>query len=431
MKKYRGYLSYKESGEEWLGKIPSHWKVNRLKYLAKKKLEYGANESGESDDPTMPRFIRITDINENGTLRLDSFKSISEEVAKLYQLEEGDILFARSGATVGKTIKYRAEWGKACFAGYLILCRPKTECVLPEFLYLFTLSSAYEKWKQCINIQSTIQNISAEKYNNLRLPIPPLPEQRAIADFLDRETARIDALITKYQRLMELLEEKRTSLISQAVTKGLDPSVEMKDSGVEWLGQIPEHWSANRLKYYVKLPEMKLPEKPIGAIYLGLENIESWSGRLLLDESLEDVESSVNIFKSGNVLFGKLRPYLAKVALPDFDGVSTTEILTLSPQEKLEAKFLFYVMLSEGFIKIVDSMTYGTKMPRANSEQVGSMIIPIPPPSEQRTIADFLDRETVRIDLMKERIVSMITKLKEYRTALISSAVTGKIDVRD
>ncbi|MCY3797107.1 MAG: restriction endonuclease subunit S [Chloroflexi bacterium] len=211
-------VALKESGVEWLGEIPRHWAVKRLKFLTRKPLMYGANEAADDNRRDYPRYIRITDIKEDGSLRDDTFRSLPYEIATPYLLTEGDILFARSGATVGKTFRYQADWGIACFAGYLIRFRCDPTQVISEFVDYYTSSKPYWEWVNGIFIQATIQNISAEKYANTSLGVPPLHEQRAIASYLDRETARIDALITKNERLIDLLREKRTALISAAVT---------------------------------------------------------------------------------------------------------------------------------------------------------------------------------------------------------------------
>jgi len=157
----------KDSGIPWLGEIPAHWEVKRLKHIVKERLQYGANEAAMHDNRAWIRFVRITDIDENGNLRDDTFRSLHPEIAEPYLLQRGDILFARSGATVGKTFQYSEAWGPSCFAGYLILCRPDPRKVMPKFLYMVTKSGAYQEWKNSIFIQATIENISAEKYNNL------------------------------------------------------------------------------------------------------------------------------------------------------------------------------------------------------------------------------------------------------------------------
>lgn len=212
----------KDSGVEWLGEIPAHWESKRLKFLLTERLQYGANESAELDDPELPRYVRITDIDERDSLRDETFRSLPEEVAKPYLLEDGDILFARSGATSGKTFLYRATWGRCAYAGYLIRARLKQEKLLPSFLRYFTASNNYWQWLATSYIQATIQNVSAEKYADLWLPLPPLEEQQAIAAYLDRETARIDQLAAKVEAAIARLTEYRQALITAAVTGKID-----------------------------------------------------------------------------------------------------------------------------------------------------------------------------------------------------------------
>ena len=212
----------KPSGIEWLGDVPAHWEVARLKSLASGKLSYGANESAEDDNPSNPRFIRITDINDDGTLRDDTFKSLSPEVAEPYLLQSGDLLLARSGATVGKSVVYKSEWGTCCYAGYLIRLRCNPTRTSPSWVNSFAQSSLY--WGQIAEgtIQATIQNFSAEKYGEMKVPLPPLAEQIAIAFHLNTETGKLDTLTAEAHRAIDLLQERRTALISAAVTGQID-----------------------------------------------------------------------------------------------------------------------------------------------------------------------------------------------------------------
>jgi len=195
--RWKRYPRYKDSGIKWLSEIPEDWDIFRLKNALSFPLQYGANESSEFDEPSWPRYIRITDINENGTLRDDTFKSLPEEIAKPYLLKEGDLLFARSGATVGKTFIYFNSWGRAAYAGYLIRARINNAKMLPIFVAYFCKSLCYWSWLQSVFIQATIQNVSAERYANLNISVPPLNEQHKIATFLDRKTTQIDTLIAK------------------------------------------------------------------------------------------------------------------------------------------------------------------------------------------------------------------------------------------
>ncbi|MBI2605040.1 MAG: restriction endonuclease subunit S [Deltaproteobacteria bacterium] len=212
----------KDSGVEWLGKIPAHWEVRRLKFLLAAPLKYGANEAAELDDPDLPRYVRITDIDENDGLREETFKSLPAEVATEYLLREGDLLFARSGATAGKSFLYRPSWGVCAYAGYLIRARLNTVRICPAFIRYFASSSNYWQWLSATYIQATIQNVSAERYASLMVPQPSLREQRSVAAFLDLETARIDALVAKVREAIDRLKELRIALISAAVTGKID-----------------------------------------------------------------------------------------------------------------------------------------------------------------------------------------------------------------
>ena len=203
---------------------------------------------------------------------------------------------------------------------------------------------------------------------------------------------------------------------------------EYKDSGVEWLGEIPAHWSAKRIKFVVPARISKLDTKPDNAVYVGLEHIESWTGRLLLETQPESVDSVVSSFVRGDVLFGKLRPYLAKAARPDFDGVCTSEILPLRPTPGCFQSYMMYCLLNAPYIHWLDSMTYGTKMPRVSPDQVRSSHAPLPPEFEQRAIAALLDRETSKIDGLVARKERLIELLQEKRAALITRAVTRGLD---
>jgi len=212
----------KPSGIEWLDDVPSHWDVRRLKNLVDEPLKYGANESAELDDRTLPRFVRITDIDDSGGLRDDTFRSLPVDIAEPYLLKDGDVLLARSGATVGKSFIYTSQWGIACFAGYLIRVRPKTAVCLAQWLFYFCQTSAYWDYVVGRQIQATIQNVSAEKYANLFLPLPPSSEQASIVTFLRVELARFDTLTAEVNQAIALLQERRAALISAAATGQID-----------------------------------------------------------------------------------------------------------------------------------------------------------------------------------------------------------------
>ena len=268
--------------------------------------------------------------------------------------------------------------------------------------------------------------INSSELIAIKIGFPSLDEQSAIATFLDRETAKIDTLIAKQEHLIELLQEKRTALISHAVTKGLNPDASMKDSGVEWLGEVPAHWEVRRLKHNFRLLTQKTDrrENPVA-----LENIQSWLGRFIPTET--EFEGEGITFERGDILFGKLRPYLAKAFLAETAGEAVGDFFVMRPTSDINGRFALYQILNKEFISIVDGSTFGAKMPRVSWEFMSGMVLAMPTQDEQSAIAAFLDRKTTKIDTLIQKARHAIDLLKERRTALISAAVTGKIDVRD
>jgi len=441
MKNWQRYPEYKDSGVEWLGEIPKHWEVKKLKFLITEPLKYGANESAELNDKDCPRFIRITDIAEDGSLREETFRSLPHDLAKPFILKTGDILFARSGATVGKTFMYREHWGIACYAGYLIRARLKISKAIPEFISYFANSSIYWDWISSIFIQATIQNVSAEKYANLSLPVPPLTEQKSIAHFLDRETSKLDKLIAKKQRFIELLQEKRTALISHAVTKGLNPDIPMKDSGISWLGQIPKHWEVMKLKYIVPDITVGIVVTPAkyyvnsGIPCLRSLNISSGliknNDLVFISPESNELHSKSKIYTDDIVIVRTGIAGTAAIVTPEYNETNCIDLLIIRKSIKILSKYLYYYLGTHTTAYQVKSYSVGAIQAHYNTSTLAQLFIVYPELEEQKAIAHFLDQETAKIDTLIEKTKTSIEKLKEYRTALISAAVTGKIDIRE
>lgn len=416
------YPKYKPSGVEWLGDVPEHWEVKKLSYWIS-RYGSGTTPSLEShySEEGIP-WVTTGELREN--VILSTVRSVTniavENISALTIHPKGSLLIAMYGATVGRVavLGVHATLNQACFA-----IHPNAALTIEFLNYWF---QGFRKDLIALATGAGQPNVSADKILSLLIPAPVFIEQTTIANFLDRETARIDTLIAKQQRMIELLKEKRQAVISHAVTKGLDPTVKMKESGVEWLGEIPEHWEAKRLKYNLSLQTEKAGIN--GQQVIALENIESRSGRYIPTDSEYSGEDVA--FVAGDILFGKLRPYLAKVYLCESEGIAFGDLLTFRPVSEFNSRFAFYSMLSEAFIKTVDSSTYGTKMPRASAEFINEMPLATPPLSEQLEIAKHLDSQTSKFDSLIEKANQAIELLKERRTALISATVTGKIDVR-
>jgi type I restriction enzyme S subunit len=438
MGNYQGYQKYKDSGVVWLGDIPEHWEVKRFKFLLSEPFKYGANEAAEIDDPNLPRYIRITDVKDDGNLRDDTFRSLPEEIAKDYILEESDILLARSGATVGKTFIYRKSWGKAAYAGYLIRARVSGQNN-SNFIYKFLQSKLYWDWVKSIFIQATIQNISAEKYSNLFITIPPLNEQEKIAQFLDYKTKQIDELIKKKETLIEKLDEKRTAIISHAVTKGLDSSVTMKDSGIEWLGDIPKHWKVIRLKHLANKitdGEHISPKNiDIGIPLLSAKDIRERYIRF--DDASYVTEEDAQVFwkrckpEKGDILIVSRGATVGRIGFVEINTKFCLmgSVILIKLNDIVYPDFIYFATNQNYVQKSIIQVSDASAQQAIYLIDVKETKFFIPPYNEQKQISKHLDQKTTQIDQQKAKIKEAIELLKEYRTSLITNAVTGKIDV--
>ena len=296
----------------------------------------------------------------------------------------------------------------------------------PYFVYYLLITQT--DIIQSVANSATTPIVNKSTFTSINVCVPPLPTQTQIANFLDRKTEQIDELIRIKERQIELLQEQRTALINQAVTKGLDPNVEMKPSGVEWIGEIPAHWRIEKIKHVATLvSEKSTPETD--AIKISPENVESETGKVL--DFYSSYDSSGVKFQDGDVLFNKIRVYLNKVVFAKYNGYSLGEMIVIRPTLQCMSKYLFYLMLSNRFIEYCDSISYGAKMPRTAVDDIMNAKIPMPLDQEKLQIADLLDRKTQQIDELISTEQRKIELLKEYRQSLISEAVTGKIDVRD
>lgn len=408
------YDSYKHSGIEWIGNIPSHWNIVPLKRNLRMPLKYGANEPAESENKNYPRYIRITDIDNNGNLKDETFKSLEPAKANEYLLENGDVLFARSGATVGKTYIFNEPY-KACFAGYLI----KASCssgLTPQFLFYYTNSGMYNNWKNSIFIQSTIQNIGADKYSLLPLPLPPIAEQEAIAAWLDEKCGEIDAAIAKVDREIELIDELKQSEISRVVTRGLNPDAPLRPSGIDWIGYIPEHWTKCRVKHLVQfnsgdtITSEQLSEDGDFPVY----GANGYRGQF----------HKYN-FENQRILIGRVGALCGNVHYIN-EKIWCSEHALISSESFGGLPFDYHWLC-----RLFESMNLnqyggGSAQPVIASSTIENLAIVYPPISEQVAIADYLDRRCAEIDGLKAKLTKKRETLKELRQSIISEVVTGK-----
>ena len=441
IERLKPYPAAKQSGVKWLGSIPAHWQVRRLKTLCSRSALYGANISADSYTTSGVRFLRTTDITERGELT-DGGVFLPEELARDYILAEGDLLVSRSG-TIGRSLLYSHEsHGRCAYAGYLVRFRPSPDTV-PKFLFLYTKTRAFEGFLKVSAISSTIENVNGEKYANCPLPLPPLPEQTAIARFLDHMDRRIQQYIRAKEKLIALLDEYKQALIHQAVTGQIDvrtgrPYGQYNESGVEWLGRVPGHWDVVRVKQSAAILRGKFTHRPRNdpAFYDGPYPFIQTGDVARAEKEITEYTQTLNhrglavsqMFPAGTLVMA-IAANIGDVALLDFEACFPDSVVGFVPREGVERDFVFRVFqaMKSELIREAPVNTQGN----LNVDRIGSMTIPIPPETEQLGIMQHLQSISGLIDTASIAARDQALLSREYRARLIADVVTGKLDVRE
>ena len=402
-------IEMKYSGEEWINDIPGDWLISKIGTL------YSVRNTKVSDRDYQPLSVTM-----KGVLpQLETAaKTDAHDDRKL--VKKGD--FAINSRSDRRGACGIAESDGSVSLINTILC-PRNEMDPKYYNWLFHTSQfadEYYRWGH--GIVDDLWTTRWQEMKNISIPVPSLLEQKAIATFLDNRISKIDSLIANQEQPLGKLKQYKQSLITEVVTKGLDRNVAMKESGVDWIGEVPKEWKLEKIKYVAIIRDEKYEGGDYE--YIALENVESLSGRYVKTDSTYDLEGT-KLAYSGDVIFGKLRPYLGKALSIDYECCVSTEFAVFSPK-KLASEYLKYVLLSSGFIEIINASTYGTKMPRANVDFIKNVIVPIPTKKEQ----DDIVAEAIRIDNSLQRLIdiklSKIEKLNQYKKSLIYEYVTGK-----
>jgi type I restriction enzyme S subunit len=420
------YESYKDSGVEWLGEVPKHWEFKRLKQshmLLTEKTDRRENPVAlENIESWSGRFIQTETTFEG------------EGIA----FERGDILFGKLRPYLAKVLLAKTA-GEA--VGDFHVMRP-TKGTDSHFAQYQILNRAFIAIVDGSTFGAKMPRVSWDFLSGLVLTVPPTPEQRTIATFLDRETAKIDELIAEQKNLIELLKEKRQAVISHSVTKGLNPDAPMKHSGIEWLGEVPEHWSLQKLKHFTSFAGGGTPSR---------DNLKYWNGDIpwvspkdmktevingaeeyITQDGLENSSSSLRT--AGRVLL-VVRSGILKHTIP----VAINEVPVALNQDMKALSFTDDSCLNVFFLRWVQGLNdllllvwakQGATVESIEHTYLAETVVPLPPISEQQTITTFLNSEIAKLDTLTTEAKTVITLLQERRTALISAAVTGKIDVR-
>lgn len=414
--KLKSYPKYKESGIDWIGEIPEGWEVNKVKHNV-----YALKKSG----------LEALEGNEEGEYLFFTSSQIQSKFIKKATFNNECLIMGTGGFA---SVHYHN--GKFSASNDCLVLK-KQKAINMKFLYYQILNSL--QVIDDLGFWGTgLRHLQKYFFYNILACWPNKSDQTAIANFLDKKTSKIDALIEKDKKLIELLKERRASLINHAVTKGLDPNVKMKDSGIEWIGEIPENWEVHKLKYKTIINKKKLEDdiNPNYVInYLDISNVDSSGNILDIEEQIfEDAPSRARrIPRSEDTVLSTVRTYLKAIAyLENIPGnlIVSTGFAVLEPIKSINSKYLFYSTSSEVFIQNVIAYSKGVAYPAINPTELGQIPIIMPPLPEQTTIVNFLDKATTKIDKTIQKIEEKIKLLEEYKKSLIHHVVTGKVDVR-
>jgi Restriction endonuclease S subunits len=424
--RYKPYQLYKKSGVEWLGEIPEHWTVTRVGENAHLINGYPFDSARFDLNNGLP-LVRIRDLQNQETQVRYAGPPIPEA-----RIAEGDIIIGMDGDFAV------ARWrgGEALLNQRLCSLRPKAS-IAGNFLY-YLLGTPLQLINDLTH-STTVKHLSSSQVTKTKFGFPPECEQRAIGEFLDRETAKIDELIAKKERLIELLEEKRAALITHAVTRGLNPDAPLRDSGIEWLGQIPAHWDVVMLKRMAQirygvgqppresttgLPMIRATDLHSGKISTdGLMHVDPID--VPWDRNPQLKENEIIVVRSGAYTGDSaIIPRELAGAISGYDLVVTVT--------QADPKFLACALLSRYFLESqIDLIRLRAAQPHLNAEELGTCILMHPPIEEQHQIVDHIEHANSQMQEVASKVNVAIDTLREYRSALITAAVTGKIDVRN
>ena len=436
-RRFRRYPDYKDSSVAWLGEIPAHWKVRRLKDQG--ALVGGAgfphDYQGISDE-VLP-FYKVGDLSASSDRRHMRLapNTVSPEIARELRarvIPANSIVYAKIGAALLLN-RRRVTTLPCCIDNNMSAYVPCNE-LTTEWAFHWTAAVDFAAFAH----PGAVPSLSEGDQADIPIVIPSLPEQHAIADFLDLETARIDALVAKKERLRELLQEKRTALIARAVTRGLDPNVPIKDSGIEWLGSIPKHWEAGALSRWWTVLDCKHRTVPfcdqgmavasIGEVH-GLKVDLSNANRTSFEEYQRMIGGERKP-QSGDVIYSR-NATVGEAAIVDNDEpFCMGQDVSLIRSVGAKPLFLLHALRSRVVLGQVERLMVGSTFKRINVGQIKKLVVPVPPKSEQEDIAQYAQDVHDTIGSLIQRVRTAMDLLKEFRTALISAAVTGKIDLR-
>ena len=429
------YPAYKDSGVEWLGEVPEHWEVDRLKYIAKASPSNVDKKSYDGDPAVL--LCNYTDVYYNeeivAGMSFMAATATTDQVEK-FTLRAGDTIITKDSETADDIAisAYVPQNLPGVVCGYhLSLIRPREGADGRFIKRLFDSHFARATLGIAAN-GLTRYGLSQYPLDNFELPLPPAGERTAIATFLDRETAKIDALVADYRTLIELLQEKRQAVISHAVTKGLDPTVPMKDSGVEWLGEVPNHWRPIKIRHLFKQEKRQgFPDLRVLSVYRDFGVIDK-DGRDDNFNKTPDDLSAYQLVEPGDLVINKMKAWQGSLGISELGGITSPDYIVYASKHAENPRFIHYMLRQENLKGVYQSISNGIRPQqwRLEPNLFEQLIFFMPPDIEKIAIVDHIESRVRAIDSLADEAEEAITLLQERRTALISAAITGKIDVR-
>ena len=439
MSRYKPYVHYKESGVEWIGSYPRGWTITRVKFDSYVKARVGWHGL-KSDDFTDEGPYLVTGSDFNGPeIRWENCYHCDlarYEQDPYIQLNEEDLLITKDG-TIGKVALVRGLNGKATLNSGVFVVGPLRNKYTTKYYFWLLQSNVFDGFVDFNKTGSTIVHLYQDTFVNFKYAMPTYSEQLAIAAFLDHETAKIDALIEKQQRLIELHKEKRQAVISHAVTKGLNSNAPMKDSGVEWLGEVPAHWTLKNYRYATQIYRGKFGHRPRNdpAFYDGIYPFiqtgdVAQAGKRIIDykQTLNERGKAVSQKFPAGTLVMAIAANIGDTAILDFEAYAPDSVVGFKPYQDLDLEFLRYSLMAA--LPALEQTSTQSTQANLNIDRIGSVQAAFPPLEEQLDVVAYLDNLIDRYAEIEEKALTAIERMQERRTALISAAVTGKIDVR-
>ena len=436
LRRFRPYPEYRESGIEWLDSLPVHWTAIPIRGLARPGYKTFTDGDWIESPYIRDDGIRLLQTGNVGTgfFKEQGYRYIDEDTFDAFRCTEvlpGDVLICRLAAPVGRAC-IAPDLGKRMITSVDVCILKLQSGFDPRFVVYALSQDAYLSWLGAICRGGTRDRVSRSMLGAIRLPVPALVEQRAIAAFLDRETTKIDALVAKKERLIELLQEKRTALVTHAVTKGLDPNVPMKPSGVEWLGEIPAHWEVKPSRSLFRDTDRRSEtgdEELLTVSHLTGVTPRSEKNVTMIEALSHE---GYKICEEGNLVINTLWGWMGALGIAWQRGIVSPAYNVYQLSKSMVPHFVDYYSRTPANVCDITRHSKGIWKSRLRiyPDDLREVLMVVPPISEQLEIAAYLDRQLREMTSLESKVREGTERLREYRTALISAAVTGEIDVR-